>query len=991
MRRFFIKSAFSAALTMSIFSFFGCKDLLSMEIPEKVSVATDAEFNVTLGTLKYNLSDSLSSAAITEKMQSGLGDRMKLFNYIQDDDVSTEKDESDILTYVLRYPVYEVPVDVGSYLKDLDFDGTFSSTDFGFNFDQTISVPSVSSSSSSPIGLDFMDEFKSTMNTNFETENFDIDNCYEPGIKAELETNHGSIKITAEAEKTYFKTGSALEIKFTKKDTNECSADFEFEGKGFLSSDGSNADLGSSDFVSVKNGGTISIPLDRAEGLPSEFYICLTGRSSGGSLTVQHSYAVTMALSSASELKKVENVKKTSAELGIDPVTFNMEVDTAQMQGLFNSATIKTGKIELYTSPITGWSGVTSDIEFTFAENVISGSDLQEGTKVENAFFDKVADISGTSITPSATPIEISGSAAIEVQGATIDFTTDVSSVVVNYDYEITELSDVVVDLTSDKYSNIQTSYALNTDGTGNNIELTEELTQYVKTINFGTESSGAYYKHNSSGNLDINLPAEGLGFKFKLINTLDTDDLSVHVKSEKMNYDLTKTLATTTEAGESQNWVQYPTVNFTGLDTSVKNYVDFAFEFTSTTITLNTLTLGKDYKLALEFEKMIYDWDSVTLKTDSTSMQGEQNLENINLSSLLDGLSLGTDSIKNINIGSLPVFFYAQKPTSTNTELESLLNSISISGNISIDYVTTDAAGTPTTYSIWVLGSSGTNKTLNFMADSVPWPENASTTITSDALAAKLKLNEDSYSSSVIPYITEANTDKYSFTEDLADIINSYPESLNFKYSLALGAAGTDTVVYSSMLSGISSGTGESESTTSDTSIKIDMAIVLSFNLDLTGDITVDIMDFYSEDWETSTDDLLSRDDASTYEKFAEYCDAIDSFAMYYTVDNGVFKGLDLRANFSDPVTGINKEITLLENKTNVLSFTSQEIEKVLTMYPFHPSATMTIVGGTAASPKSLTMSRSQIDSKDGAYLGASAQLKLDLSNRAYINIWGD
>ncbi|MBB5218827.1 hypothetical protein HNP77_001196 [Treponema rectale] len=991
MKRFFIKSAVFAAVTLSVFSFFSCKDLFNMQIPKSVSVATDAEYNVNLGTMKYSLSDTLSTSAITEQMQESLGNSMQLYNYIQDDAADTEKDESDILSYVLHYPVYEVPVDIGSYLDDLDFDSVFSSADFGFNFDQTISVPSVSGTSTTPIGLDFMDEFKETIDENLSANSFTIDTCYEPGIKQELESNHGSISIVSEAEKIYYKTGSAIEITFEKTDSNACTEGFVFEGMGFLSSDGTSSDLGGSDWVSVKDGGTIEIPLDNAEGLPSEFYVCLKGKSSGGDLGTAHSYKVNIGLADGSDLLRVENIKKHSADFGIDPVDFQMEVSTSEMEGLFNSATISDGNIELSTSPISGWSGVDTEIEFNFAGNTISGSDITDGPSAATTLFDKVADISGTVITPSETPIAIGGTVTVEVYGATIDFTTDVSSLEIAYSYEINSLSDVEIDLTSPKYNNIQTSYSLSTDGTGSCIELTDQLTKYVKSITFGEQSGTSYYKHNSSGNLDNTIPAEGLGFKFTLVNTLDTDDLTINVNSNIMNYHLTKNLSTTSDSGESQTWVQYPEVDFTALNTSQKNYVDFTFEFANTTITLNSITLGQDYKLSLAFEKMLYDWDSVTLNSDGTSVDGENSLESFDLSSLLDGLSLDEESIKNINIATLPVFFYAQKPTSTDDSLSDILNALHLSGKISIDYTTTDSSGNTQNDSVYVLGSESSGENLNFMTDTVPWPADISTIIASDETAAALAAEGKVFDSEVLPYLNEANADKYSFTTDLADIINAYPETMNFKYSLALGGTNSDTVIYSQMLSNISSGGSGSESTVSDTSIKIDMAIILSFNLELKGDIVVDIMSFYKDDWATSDEDLLSRDSASTYEKYAEYCDAIDSFAMYYRIDNEVFNGLDFKAGIDDSYTGIQKEIDLSEGKLNTLSFSSREIEKILTTYPFHPSVTMTLTGGTESSPKDLTMSRKQMDSEDGAYLGASVKLKLDLSNRAYIKIWGE
>ena len=135
MKKIYKLSAFIAASTITIFSLLSCGDL---QIPESISVATDAEFNVNLGTLKYNLSDTLNTQSITEQMQQSLGNKMGLYSYLPDNNPLTDDDESDILSYLIHYPVYEVPIDVGSYLNDLDFSSVFGSTDFDFNFEQSV-------------------------------------------------------------------------------------------------------------------------------------------------------------------------------------------------------------------------------------------------------------------------------------------------------------------------------------------------------------------------------------------------------------------------------------------------------------------------------------------------------------------------------------------------------------------------------------------------------------------------------------------------------------------------------------------------------------------------------------------------------------------------------------------------------------------------------------------------------------------------------------
>ena len=972
-----------------------------MQIPKSVSVATDAEFNVNLGTMKYSLSEKLSSAAITEQMQESLGDSMKLYNYIRDDDADTELDEQDTLSYLIQYPVYEIPLDMTGYLDDLDFSGVFGNTEFGYNFDQKISVPKVSGSSESKIGISFVNEFKETINNNLSANDFTLDNIYEPGIKQEFEANHGSIEINAEAERIYYTSGSAIEIKFLKTDSTACTEGFVFNGRGFLSSDGSSEDLGTSgDFVSVKNGGTISIPLDRTEGLPSHFYVCLKGQSSGGDPLTQHSYSVSITLSDGSDLKKVKNILKTSAELGIESQSFNMEVDTASMVGLFESASIKDGNIKVYTTPETsGWENIDVNVSMNFNGSGIAASNIVDitdasvgGLSTEDLLFAKTVNLAGTNVSPSATALPISGVVNMEVKGATIDFANDISELGIVYSYEINSLENVTVNLASEKYSDIQTSYSLSTDGTGNSIELTDSLTTYVKKISFGEQhSDGKYYKHDSSGSLDTSTPAKGLGFKFKLVNTLKTDDIKINVVSDVMNYSLlNQPLPQTGAVAEEQTWVQYPEVDFNSLDSSQKNYVDFTFEFADSEITIDEIVLGEEYELSLAFEEMLYDWDKVSLNTDGVKKDGEQALESFDLNSLLEGLSFDDNSIKNIKISTLPVFFFAQKPVSENSTLETLINSLSISGDINIDYTKTEGEGdsaVTTNDTITLLD----NATLTFLDEKVPWPADITTIIASEETQNLVGKDGVSYNSEIIPFVTltdDANK-KYSFATDLADIINEYPESLKFNYSLGLGSSDSETVIYSAMFD---TSSGESSEDSSDTvGIKIDMAVLLSFDLSLTDDIVVDIMKFYSSDWETSEDDLLNRESAATYEKYAEYAGAIDRFAVSYKVDNNVFKGLELSADFSDIETGINKTITLFDNKLNELSFSSKEIEKILTRYPFHPSATMTLGGGTSSNPKHLLISRSQIDSEDGAYLGATVQLKLDLSNREAITIFGD
>lgn len=1011
MKKIYKLSAFIAASTITIFSLLSCGD---MQIPESISVATDAEFNVNLGTLKYNLSDTLNTQSITEQMQESLGNKMGLYSYLPDNNPLTDDDESDILSYLIHYPVYEVPIDVGSYLNDLDFSSVFGSTDFDFNFEQSVSIPALSENGTKQLEMNIIEDFHSSVSTTLHSNDFDIISVPESGsatlnaedyLKDGNGVNHKSIVIQCDAEKLYYKSGSAIKMDFTQIDSNIMGEDFSFKLRATISSDedGTNVLTQSSngDYTELRTGGTILLPLDCSQGLPEQFYILLKGEITGGTIGTIHKYSAAMSLSDGSAIKKIENIKKTSSELGIDSEVSKISVSTDSINGWFKTASIKEGSIVLSTDSPSNWSKVQTDVSVKFGGDSIPAGKITDGENASSKLFDKVIDLSGITLTPTSEPIEIETTVSVEIYGADITFddSADTENLSILYSYSISKLSNVAIELKDSsgnknpKYENLSLKFELDQNGTGNYVELSSELTQYVKQITFGEQSDTSlsenpYYKHNGDKILDTTLPCDGLGFRFNVVNTMPTDDIAIKIKSDLMNFDLETTLPETDESGAEEKWVNHPVVDFTSLaGSSDPTYVDFSFEIVSDTITLDEVTLGDTYKFGLQFKEMIYDWDYVELNSEGTSMSGSNNLDSFDLSSLLSGLSLDDSSIKNIRITTLPVYFYAQKPVSDNASLTNLLNGLSIQGSVSIDYeykgesYTEGDALTAEKLEIF------NNETLSFTGENVPWPADVSTIIASEETIASKKEEGKTYSSEILPFIDDTLVvKKYSFKSDLADIINKTPETMTFNYELSLtNSNGGSATVYSSWF--------DTEEGTENASagINIDMAVLLSFDLSLIGNININIMDFFSEDWETSDSDLLYRNGADDYEEYVKYCDAIEYFRLNYRVENNLFNGLDLSAQVKDEVCSIDKQITLKQNQMNTLSLTSSEIERVLTNYPFHPSALITILGGTELEPKKLSISKTSIDSTEGACLGAEINLELNMTDSCPIKVWGD
>src|SRR5574344_1694393 len=115
----------------------GCQFFSEMQLPESVSIKSNAEYNVALGSASYDTSETFGTDAILSKMQSALGTTATVYDYVP-------SASDDTLSYLIKYPVYSIPIDVSTYLDSFDLDSAFNSDNLGFNFTQNIVLPSVS-------------------------------------------------------------------------------------------------------------------------------------------------------------------------------------------------------------------------------------------------------------------------------------------------------------------------------------------------------------------------------------------------------------------------------------------------------------------------------------------------------------------------------------------------------------------------------------------------------------------------------------------------------------------------------------------------------------------------------------------------------------------------------------------------------------------------------------------------------------------------------
>lgn len=125
---------FCAATIISLL-FFSCGNFSGLSIPEKVSIKTSAEYSGALGQKYFDLTEKLGTQMLDEVSQKAKAD---VYKYVPD-----PSDAS--LKYLLHKKLYDVQIDVGKYIDDMDFDASLNDD---MDFEATIAIPTVSMSQS---------------------------------------------------------------------------------------------------------------------------------------------------------------------------------------------------------------------------------------------------------------------------------------------------------------------------------------------------------------------------------------------------------------------------------------------------------------------------------------------------------------------------------------------------------------------------------------------------------------------------------------------------------------------------------------------------------------------------------------------------------------------------------------------------------------------------------------------------------------------------
>ena len=997
-----MKKNFRILLALSsVVCLVSCGGLTNPQIPQSVSIATDAQFKANMGTASYDLSEKFGSDALLKKMQDALGSQVGIYDY---------NEGKDVLTYMIRYPIYEVPIDIQSYLQNLNLDEILKSSDMGLNFTQEVSIPEVTQTGSQTVQIDVASKIRESVSENFST-SYTIavpeGLPSNPGMKQNTSISSilsaaGAEKITVDspAQTIEYETGSAICIDINRFDANDLSDDYKFSLSAaiYAKDDTSKTNKLSSANVDARDGGKLLLPLDVTGGIPGDFFIAVDGTVEGShpaDTSYAHAYSMKVSLTPETTPTVITGIEKSSADLGIESYTIkDMSVSLAELEGLFKNAEVGEGYLALSAELPAGWKNLKATAKININGAGLENLEIADVTPPLK-FIDKKLDLRAKKIDLSlGKEITVTGSVGFEILGATIDLRS--GDLEIGYEASITKLNSVVIDLNSDKYSVIKEklNYSLPTDGSTGSVKLPSEMLNYVKSIGFGElAADGKHYKHKEDGTLSTEETdvSEGFGIKARFVNTLPLQsEINLTLSSAVFNLTGANAIAisipgNTGDTYKEETWKAWPSVDFSALDKNVDHYVDMSLTaaFENDELKLKDVVMGTSYKIGFELESMLYDFDSVVLNTSDLAYSGEQSLEGFDLNTMLGGMGIAENDIKKLGIPSLPVYFYAQTPADDGSALGNLLGKIGISGDVSISYdtTTTSAEGIETTETktVNLLEDANGNVKPIHTVKAVKWPVSGSTIDAANCTFIK----GDNYSFS----FTDANDG------GLAQIISSFPSNLKFKYSIGLTNNGgaSEITVYSSMIPKVGVTEGSATTTESATSLKIDMAAILPLSIKIGSDISLDIMELTDSEWNKTNaqKDLLNREDASTYQEYEDYIDSLESFTMSYRMNVEEFiSGIELGLSITDEASGLSKNVSVIGSGQKEMVIKGDEIKSILTTYPFHPSVKLELPANT------ITIKRSAFIKSDDAAetpkIGVNVGLKIKMDGDTPITVWG-
>ncbi|MDD6653643.1 MAG: hypothetical protein PUE59_01330 [Treponema sp.] len=902
-----MKKIFNSFIAVCSLIFISCGDY---QIPQSVSIKTDADYNFSVGSIEQDLSSFLNIKTISEKLNSSISEGNKnafssfsVYDYrppLTDNGNQSQK-------FLAEVKLQEIPVDISEYLSNMDISTSLKEQ----SFEQQFTIPSLSVDSlSSDLELpDFNEIIKKKSQINLPSDSIIIPGALNDSI--EPTTITVNIKSPEFSSISFYEGNIQVSIK-TDVDPHgsEVSATLRL-----LDSDDN---LISSASNKITNKGTFLLPID-GKTLKTNMKLELSGTQSGG-VEEFLSYKIE-CLFSAIKIKEIKGLKMDLGEQGKLSVDQNIYIGT---DDTFVSCVIGEGSISSVAKIPETWKGIYSVPDLTI-EGALKKSD---GSSIVESDFSKTDEnlpyilnrnlnLSGCTFSKEPEAINVKGTVQIkldDVNGADIYLekdTTGLNKIKVDTTCSIKEIQSIIIDTAK---AGIQDKLSFKDEQ-----ELPPEIKTYVDNViltKAGIE--GTYTNTLPQGN---DFTAE---FSSNFLFSSTTPKSQVFSNGEKLplSEDLINTTENTIKFSDSSKIDYALQIKLPGATLEHPEYAQF-----------KNVKIGETYKIAINI-KPVFDWKSITINTAASEMQLKQKIEtDFNLSAMFKDISssFGDDEFfKKIELTQMPLYLYFSCPS----QLDALKN-IEYKGILK--FVCGDE-------NLYVVGDkeNGIEKdgTLDFRT------------------SKPLEFKNSSEESQIV--ISDISKYPSSCSKDLADMVNKtkniQDSKLIIEYCLRISDSKNkekDKITISK------SDFEQIKADTSTSTISIFARLIIPLEMKITEQIDLNINKLANLNEDT---DIFNRTEAPDLSEIMKYAQIVESMSVSYNSENKFFnyqndssKSLQFifDTGMTNLTTNVYGEKGDLNLKNGTIKIVYEDIKKILEQYPFTPKMTVRLPEGNVYLPQ--------------------------------------
>ena len=903
-----MKKIFNSFIAVCSLIFISCGDY---QIPQSVSIKTDADYNFSVGSIEQDLSSFLNIKTISEKLNSSISEGNKnafssfsVYDYrppLTDSGTQSQK-------FLAEVKLQEIPVDISEYLSNMDISTSLKEQ----SFEQQFTIPSLSVDSlSSDLELpDFNEIIKAKAQINLPSDSIIIPGALNGSI--EPTTINVNIKSPKFSSISFYEGNIQVSIK-TDMDPHgsEVSATLRL-----LDSDGN---LISSASNKITNKGTFLLPID-GKTLKTNMKLELSGTQSGGIFGESLSYKIE-CLFSAIKIKEIKGLKMDLGEQGNLSVDQNIYIGT---DDTFVSCVIGEGSIYSVAKIPETWKGISSVPDLTI-EGALKKSD---GSSIVESDFSKTDEnlpyilnrnlnLKGCTFSKEPEAIHVKGTVQINLDsenGADIYLekdTTGLNKIKVDTTCSITEIQSSIIDTAK---AGIQDKLSFNDEQ-----ELPPEINTYVDNViltKAGIE--GTYTNTLPQGN---DFTAE-FSSNFLFSSAEPKSQVFEHGENRPLNESLVNATENKIKFSESSKIDYAFNVKLPGATAEHPEYAQF-----------NNVNIGETYKIAINV-KPVFDWKRITINTAASEMQLKQKIEtDFNLSTMFKEISssFGDDEFfQKIELTKMPLYLYFSCPSQLD-----VLKNIKYKGLLKF------VCGEEKLY---VVGSEENGKekdgTLQFITNQ------------------PLQFQDSSEESQIVT--SNISNFPSSYSGDVADMVNStkhvQDSKLTIEYCLRISDSADEE---KSQITISKDDFDKIKDDKSPSTISIFARIIIPLEMNITEQIDLNINKLANLNEDT---DIFNRTEAPDLSEIMKYAQIVESMSVSYNSENKFFnyqndssKSLQFIFNtgMTNLTTNVYGEKGDLNLKNGTIKIVYEDIKKILEQYPFTPKMTVRLPEGNVYLPQ--------------------------------------